>query len=149
MSILNLLRSDEQSRIDAAWRRYAALLESDSPDPKALTELKSVMQTLGKGTADAESDAQVLKEARRLVDVIQDGLGLDGQREEAHKAANEYAAETERIVLERAQEIRRLQGVGDALSARWMLSDRSHKQLMLMRSRHVKLVGYIQSPGDH
>jgi hypothetical protein len=146
MGLLSLLRSDEQSQIDAAWRRYAALLESDNPDPKALAELKSVMHTLGKSTADAEEDAKNLREARRLVEVTRDGLGLEGERVDAHKAAEDFAAESLRIASEREQELVRLQGIAGTVASRWLRTDRSSKQLVAMRQEHEKLLGHVQSP---
>jgi hypothetical protein len=144
VKLLHLLKTDEKSAVDAAWRKYVSLLESDGEDPKAVAEMKAVMHTLEKTAADAEADLKSLQHARGLLPVIAAGQGLDTQRDASHKAWVEYAAETERLIVTRTEDLRRLQDAEGELSRRFMASDRSAKELASLKHDHPELLAHIQ-----
>jgi len=144
MGLLNLLRSDEKAAIDAAWRKYALLLEADSDKPAAVAQLKAMMQTLGKTTADVESDLRTLHTARRHLSIVADGSGLESEQAAAAKAVADYVAETECLIMEREREFRRLQDVAYQLSARQGAARTNAREFLSLKHDNSQLLAHIE-----
>jgi uncharacterized coiled-coil DUF342 family protein len=147
MGLLALLKNDEKAEVARAWKRYAELVELDDANAaKALPEMKSVMQTLGKTAADAERDAATMRTARHMLAVIKNGSCLAEQIGEAQKAVVDFYQETERLRGEREQRHAELTRISDQLGNRAYNAQMSIRSLNELVGQHPSLLRDIEVP---
>lgn len=108
IGLLSVLVKEEEARLRESHAQWATLLRRGNPaDSPRLAEL---MKLLGKTAAQAAEDLKILQhyDNQAAVHARARVPGMEDRRVAARKAAEEYAAETDRLIEERRKEQYRL-----------------------------------------
>ncbi len=103
MELGSKLRPENQQEIERAQKRYHEILGGEI-EASELEELRRLLIVLDKNSADVQRDHQTVKQIDAAKRTIHDHRRAAGDFESAHQALKDFDAETDRIVLQRAQD---------------------------------------------
>jgi hypothetical protein len=139
MDMSQAIKSNDEKATSAAWKRYVALMDLESPSPAEVKEMRSAMAALGKSPADLDADRRLFSRARDLRATIRAGAGLDADREAAQKAVTDSLADMEQVIRQRREQHHRLVLAASDLTQRYLRAQQAEHELAGLTREHPEL----------
>lgn len=139
-SLVSEVSGRHKAAREAARNRYPSLLEETNTSPELVTEFQGVTSTLGKGSAEVDSDIKILQRARQLQQRIAHGSKLDNARSDATKAVEAFNEETKAFLEARKRKHWELVQGANALEQRFIEGQKAVNDFNALKLEYAELL---------